>query len=74
VLDWALTAACLQVSADPRAGTLDEALAAHFGYLLEQAPLTHAVIVALLRVPGTRGPTPTPCDNEDLIRLAGGAW
>lgn len=67
VLDWALAAACLQVSADPGAGTLDNALAAHFAYLREQAPLTHAVVVALLRIPD-------PDVNGAFLQIIGGQW
>lgn len=67
VLDWALAAACLQVSAEPRRESLDEALAAHFAYLRDQAPLTHAVVIALLRVPD-------PEVNGPFLRAIGAQW
>jgi len=84
VLDWILTAACLQVTADrppptPTASTtaLDAALAAHFAYLRREAPITHLAVCGLIAAgapatsphyPPTPGPIP---DNLSVLRLAG---
>lgn len=74
VLDWTLAAACLQVTADPRAGTLDNALAAHFAHLRRNAPITHLAVCGLIAAgtPATPLPAPGPLpDNLSVLRLAG---
>lgn len=48
VLDWILAAACLAVTAEPCAGSLDDALADHFNYLRRQAPLAYVAVMGLL--------------------------
>ena len=65
VLDWALAAACLQVTCEPRRTTLDKALASHFDYLRTYAPLSHVAVMALLDA-GDR------LANDDVIRAARG--
>ena len=74
VLDWILTAACLQMTADPRAGSLDDALAAHFAYLRREAPITHLAVCGLIAAgtPATPLDPPGPLpDNLSVLRLAG---
>jgi hypothetical protein len=38
----------MAATAEPLAGTLDDALAAHFAYLRQRAPLAHVAVLALL--------------------------
>ena len=81
VLDWILTAACLQVTADrpPPTSTasttaLDDALAAHFAYLRREAPITHLAVCGLIAAgtPATPLDPPGPLpDNLSVLRLAG---
>lgn len=75
VLDWMLTAVCLQVSFDNGSCSLDDAIAGRFGDLFYQAPITYAVVISLIRagIPGeglTSFQGPPLADNAAVITLA----